>query len=733
VAVYANDTITLIEGDCVEALRIMPDACVDAIVTDPPYGLEFMGKDWDSFRNDNPNYLRPPGTKGSNNTYGPRFGVRQHGDKIGVAKVVARSVAYGTWCTEWAIECHRVLKPGGHILAMGGTRTFHRLTCAIEDAGFEIRDCVSWLYGSGFPKSMDVSKAIDKLAGAERASKNGQGDHEGTVDFGMKNRCPNCDKPYFSGNPCTCPRADKVAITPEAEQWNGWGTALKPAHEPVIIARKPYGQDDILSQIGSQLDALESAWRVQEAAPTTPTGEVGGSSDLMAMSPSVSMADMFLNTVMSWRRCLVEICELTSMSITATRSSTTTDLKTLSSCLSQITPANITPDLTNLDGLKSIVSIVDNLFAAVVLSTRATHGLSAAGSVTDKVPLLSQDEVAKPIAWEPIIVARKPLTGTVAQNVLTHGTGALNIDATRIPCEVNPSIARRNGAVNHLSTRPASEAEAEGKMESRTSVERFREVHPGEAQGRWPTNVVLDENAASALDADTKPTKSTGGKTSKTTFKNVYGEYANEKPCGEYANAGGLGDEGGVSRYFPVINTRDGEPTAEKRYTTEGGTNFAMKPGERRPQAEGPSEFFPVFKDDEPVRRVRSRPPSSDLGVMNDDGWQPKTVDQVSYTDDGGPSRFFPIFKYQAKAPKSERPKVAGVSAHPTVKPLALFKWLVRLVTPPGGIVLDPFAGSGTTGQAAIEEGMNAILIEREPDYIKLILSRLGMAGEQAS
>ena len=111
----------LIHGDCTQAMRCLESGSVSAIVCDPPYGLEFMGKGWD------------------------------HGVPV-----------------EWIPEALRVLKPGGHVLAFGGTRTFHRLTCALEDAGFEIRDCLSWLYGSGFPKSLDVGKAIDKAAGAER-------------------------------------------------------------------------------------------------------------------------------------------------------------------------------------------------------------------------------------------------------------------------------------------------------------------------------------------------------------------------------------------------------------------------------------------------------------------------------------------------------------------------------------------------------------------------------------
>ena len=129
-------------------MRTLPDASIDAIVTDPPYGLGFMGKAWDAL---------PPGRP-------------------------------------WAEEALRLLKPGGHLVAFGGTRTYHRLACAIEDAGFELRDSVGWVYYSGFPKSLDVSKAIDAAAGE---------------------------------------------ATPEAAAWAGWGTALKPAYEPAVLARRP--------------------------------------------------------------------------------------------------------------------------------------------------------------------------------------------------------------------------------------------------------------------------------------------------------------------------------------------------------------------------------------------------------------------------------------------------------------------------------------------------------------
>jgi site-specific DNA-methyltransferase (adenine-specific) len=176
----------VIEGDNLATLKTYPDNYFDAVVTDPPYGLSFMGKKWD----------------------------------------------YDVPRVELWAEVFRVLKPGGHLLAFAGTRTQHRMAVNIEDAGFEIRDLIAWVYGSGFPKSLDISKAIDKAAGAEREKKlnplikkqtksintNAYGDYQANI--------------YISPNPST--DADK--------EWDGWGTALKPALEPITVARKPIEQ-----------------------------------------------------------------------------------------------------------------------------------------------------------------------------------------------------------------------------------------------------------------------------------------------------------------------------------------------------------------------------------------------------------------------------------------------------------------------------------------------------------
>ena len=375
-------------------MNAMPPESIDAIVTDPPYGLGFMGKKWDGL---------PPSL-------------------------------------EWAEACYRVLKPGGHIAAFGGTRTWHRLAVAIEDAGFEMRDSLAWLYGSGFPKSHDVSKGIDKLAGAEREV---VGPYVRLGD----------SKPYAVNSSASVEIKNARTMgditapaTPEAVQWDGWGTALKPAFEPIVLARKPLAEK------------------------------------------------------------------------------------------------------------------------------------------------------------------------TVARNVLAHGTGAINVDACRIgmTAEDRAVVDSRSGAgfgTGH--TVGENMGRAEGKFTSAPA-------------GRWPANVLLDHHAAAWVD-----------------------------------------EQSGV-----------------------------LKSGALKPYQQANREHY--------------------------SGSFPEVREVNTPANEGGASRFF----YTAKAPKSERPNVDGVQ-HPTVKPLAIMRWLIRLVTPPGGTVLDPFAGSGTTIEAALIEGFNPVGIEMEPDYLPLIQHRI--------
>lgn len=185
---------SIIQGDCREILKTLEENSVDAVVCDPPYELGFMGKVW---------------------------------DKSGV------SFDPETWR-----EVLRVLKPGGHLLAFGGTRTYHRMACAIEDADFEIRDSLHWIYGTGFPKSLDISKAIDKAAGVEREILGPKVYGDGKLSHYVSEKAElasaeRSQSGRTTHNPATAP------ATEAAKQWSGWGTALKPAHDPIILARKP--------------------------------------------------------------------------------------------------------------------------------------------------------------------------------------------------------------------------------------------------------------------------------------------------------------------------------------------------------------------------------------------------------------------------------------------------------------------------------------------------------------
>jgi DNA modification methylase len=187
---FLNDRIGLHAGDCRDVLATLEECSFNACVTDPPYGLSFMGKGWD------------------------------HG---------VPGVAF------WG-AVYRVLKPGGWLVAMGGTRTYHRLACAIENAGFEIRDQIGWLYGSGFPKSHNLGVAIDRMSGISARSK----------AFNMKGRGDRAEELDTNGREFLPPYEP---ATDAARQWQGWGTALKPAWEPIVLARKPLSEGTVAANV----------------------------------------------------------------------------------------------------------------------------------------------------------------------------------------------------------------------------------------------------------------------------------------------------------------------------------------------------------------------------------------------------------------------------------------------------------------------------------------------------
>lgn len=555
--------MTVIVGDCVEALRELASDSVDACVTDPPYGIGFMGHEWDQpgivgKMNGTPAepFKREGVPKGQRRVANPKpSGIGRDGHAMEAGRYdMSRTAnqAFQAWCEVWAREVLRVLKPGGFLLVFGGSRTYHRLGCAVEDAGFEMRDSIHWLFGSGFPKSLNVSKSIDKAKGVVGESRPyvapGGENIETTLNNWGEHGRREQSGPYDSASD-------------EARQWEGWGTALKPAHEPVVVARKP-------------------------------------------------------------------------------------------------------------------------------------------------------------------------LIGAVAANVLEHGTGAMNIDGCRVAStEENPAIARRRGATSHLANgRKAAETEAEGRLVSRQSPEAYSAERPGEALGRWPANVVLTHSEGCVLLGTRRVKAITGtasGRMGPDYQSGVYGGYTKDDE--RFGEPTGYGDE-------------DGMETVEAWECTEGCPVRLLdeQTGTLRSGAEPASGF-------------RRNAPKDREGIYGGGRglWKDDQEAGRLYGDEGGASRFF----YCGKSSRAERnagledfeakpiswssgEQNAGSfqadgtdrsakNFHPTVKPLDLMRWLVRLVTPPGGLVLDPFTGSGTTGCAASLEGFEFTGIERDAEYAKIAEARI--------
>ena len=431
---YASgEGFTLYQGDNRVVLKELADNSVDSIVTDPPYELGFMGKKWD-----------------------------------------ASGIAFNVEVWQEAL---RVLKPGGHLLAFSGSRTYHRMAVAIEDAGFEIRDQIMWIYGSGFPKSLDVSKAIDKAAGAEREITRQE------------------KEPAVAGHPISFDmrsskdreRRDNPATT-EAKQWQGWGTALKPAHEPVVVARKP-------------------------------------------------------------------------------------------------------------------------------------------------------------------------LIGTVAENVLTYGTGGLNIDGARVisdDWDAEKVLAKYTGS-----------NDGNDSVTNNFGVKEIKSTNTESTLiGRWPANVIHD---GSDEVVELFPNSKGGAYSAKR------GQAVNTAFASGQETEGGfraMGDDGSAARFFYCAK-------ASKKDRNEGLDGFEAK---LKPY--GNREEWQIPEDGDPK------------GSVNDK------------------------FTTQPQA-----------NHHPTVKPTTLMQYLCKLVTPPGGVVLDPFMGSGSTGKAAMYEGFNFIGIEMTEEYLPIAKARIEFAA----
>lgn len=443
-----NDNYQLHSGDCLELLATLPDNSVDSIVTDPPYGLSFMGKKWD--------YDVP---------------------KVEIWK-----------------ECLRVLKPGGHLLAFAGTRTQHRMAVRIEDAGFEIRDMIAWVYGSGFPKSLDVSKAIDKC----------NGETGRLLKF----------TEWMRTTGLSSSQINKITGT------NMGGHYLTAASQPAI--------------------PTSALWAV--------------------LRP-------FCGDVPEWVDQLVQRIEAEREVISQQRG----------------TMLAVAPGQEN----DRSVTVLD-ITAPATEAAQQWQGWGTA---------------LKP-ALEPITVARKPLIGTVAQNVLEHGTGAINVDGCRVGTE---TITQRLATVEGGKAIGAKAVGLKQKATGETTT----------TIGRWPANLIHDGSEEVT-------------------------ELLND-----------------AARFFYCAK-------ASKKDRDEGLESFS----------------------------------------------EAKTNDGRKIDADNAYQRGATLRK----------------NIHPTVKPTDLMRYLCRLVTPKGGLVLDPFTGSGSTGKAAMLEGFRFIGAEMNPEYVAIAKARIESA-----
>lgn len=523
----------------------------------------------------------------------------------------------------------------------------------------------------GFPKSLNVGKAIDRVKGAERevigpaTHIHSRGNNTafpkrpGETSVEASGRISTQNTPVLT-----------APATPEAAQWEGWGTALKPSFEPVLVFRKPLGLQGFSTVIGSHLWKLHARLADLSSTSNPPDSdeELGSapasverrsatqvvSSEVTGTSLSDKDLVLSLSIVSSWLDILSALSRHESKFTIEMASSLTTDLRILSYSLSKITPENMPQALILNAGLSCLAEPVARMFDAVVMKLSAILASFAIESATELGLHRPQVEVDRP-SWEPVLVFRKPVEGTVAENVLKYGTGGMNIDANRVRHSNPEDFEKHKDMVDRIKEKGGSMADS---WKNSSDLSGASEV---KTAGRWPPNAVMSHSDGCKKVGTKKVKGITGGKN----------PHVNPAPITE------IGPAFREATNRPYINHAD-----EQTGVTSSG---AMS---QHGDSGGASRFFPQFEGQAPPEAP---------------------------------------FLYTGKANKREATLDGEVeNNHPTKKPVALKQWLVRLVTPKKGVCLDPFAGSGSTLVAAVEEGMHFIGIERDPDYHAIAEKRVG-------
>ncbi len=649
-------TWNIINGNNTEVLKQYPDNSFDCVVTDPPYGISFLGKDWDS--------------KKATETTSKLTAL--HNLPSGMKHTsLADDLEFQKWMSEVFSECIRVLKPGGHLLAFSAARTYHHMAMAAQFAGFEIRDQIMWIYGSGFPKSQDVGKAMDRRAGkadsktsllqAKEILKNlynnsgkthtqinsecgfnatgylaTEGKHKGWAQNLPLNekwqkikQVVGCDNTYdylftsverdvigtkksgcFSDedrHTIGASETQTVDITipksNSARQWDGWGTQLKPAHEPIVMARKPIKNTvmDNVQEYGTGAINIDAC----RVATETDDHIVGGSNGFNRMVFGETEPNKYDGNLY-----------------------TPSELGRF--------PANVIHDGSDE---------VTRLFP---------HSTSGARKSTHKLKGLDTGE-------------QRAVFGNDAIS------GKYNVQ-------------------------PFTDAQAD-----EGSAARF--FYSPKPDGRFPANVIMDDEAGKILDEQApKVGNLFSGKRTKSSTTGSGHSLVKEKHEGE--DNGVFDGLGGASRFFycPKVSSKERHIGHDKPPAMFGDVKGCYGPDGKR-MAEG-------FDN-----RVKLE--TYGIDVM---GKTPMCLDcNKTFNGTNDHSKCDPT----KKAFVEKRTATITGNNHPTVKPIELMKYLIKLVTPPNGHILDPFNGSGSTGCAAVELGFDYTGIELDPNYVEIATKRI--------
>jgi len=555
----------VLHGDCLEVLKTIEDNTVDSIVTDPPYELGFMGKSWDN---------------------------------TGIANNPVM----------WA-ECLRVLKPGGHLLSFGGTRTYHRMASAIEDAGFEVRDMIEWIYGSGFPKSLNIGKAVDKLQGNEREVSRVRTDGSGNAT--SENNMYDADHKFV---------ATKVFNeTKGTSEWEGWGTALKPAHEPICMARKPLAEKTVAENVlkygtgGINIDESRVAANWKEERP-----------------------ESWFNSGKS-------------------------------------KSGNPTYD----GNLKSL--------------TESTVGerLNDAGRFPANLIHDNSEEVR----------------GCFPENKSTMGK-------TR--------SGGRSGGIMGNPVERSDKDEPFGFNDSGNASRFFKSIKKDLQYSPKHAILKLCENNISVNNAENNL---------KTTSQielvaNIFSALKSATPNLDLLNQN--------------LNALFVEKSADSTEIDFVAKCVAIKELPEELVSQQEYTVFQDFMEDYKKCSLTQNPVSAEkLGntditqimtsLLKLSGYVLAVIEEnISSENQEGQKCDYRSLVYIPKASKSERTAQGTISnSHPTIKPIALMEYLIKMITPTDGTVLDPFAGSGSTLVVAKQNGFNYIGIEMTAEYIPIIEARL--------